>query len=165
MIANDLFTFSHFDVREAFKNCSDSEIAECVRSGYLPNVLTLLHHLDNIRSLFCKPIIVSSCYRGFQHNKNCGGVSTSQHLQGCAIDFHPQLVKGRYDLQELKRLAKVVVDYQKDAQCFGQFIVYDIFLHCGLLDSSRSTCSYFHVINNNDTLFNFLKPFVYEQKK
>lgn len=130
------------------------------QKGYLPNVLTLLHHLDNIRSIFGKPIIVSSCYRGFEHNKRCGGVSSSQHLQGCAIDFHPAFVKGRYQLDELERLACVVLNYQKQSGAFGQFIVYDIFLHCGLLDTSRNSCSYFHVINNNNTLYELLTPYI-----
>ena len=160
MVDNELFAFSHFKVSEGFHNCSDSEIADCVRRGFLSNVLTCLHHLDNIRSIFGKPIIVTSCYRGFQHNKNCGGVSTSQHLQGAAIDFHPQLIKGRYDLEELERLAKVVLDYQHQSGAFGQFIVYDIFLHCGLLDSSRNSTSYFHLINNNNKLYELLKPYI-----
>lgn len=147
MIDNEFFTFEHFRVREAFNHCTDAEISECIRKDYLPNVLTTLHHLDNIRSMFGKPIYITSCYRGFEHNKRCGGVSTSQHLTGCAVDIQPwKANSSRYELDDLKKLAHVVAEYAHTAGCYGQFILYDNFLHLGLLDDSRDNTSYFHEV-------------------
>lgn len=47
--------------------------------------------LDPIREMVRKPIIITSGYRCPQVNKLVGGVNNSQHMSGCAADFH---VKG-----------------------------------------------------------------------
>ena len=47
--------------------------------------------LDPIRDKFCAPVIITSGYRCSQVNKLVGGVNNSQHMSGCAADFH---VKG-----------------------------------------------------------------------
>lgn len=47
--------------------------------------------LDPIRDIVRKPIIITSGYRSPQLNKMVGGVDNSQHMSGCAADFH---VKG-----------------------------------------------------------------------
>ena len=44
--------------------------------------------LDPIRDKFCAPVIITSGYRCPQVNKLVGGVSNSQHMSGCAADFH-----------------------------------------------------------------------------
>ena len=47
--------------------------------------------LDPIRDKLCTPVIITSGYRCPQVNKLVGGVNNSQHMSGCAADFH---VKG-----------------------------------------------------------------------
>ena len=47
--------------------------------------------LDPIRDKLCAPVIITSGYRCPQVNKLVGGVNNSQHMSGCAADFH---VKG-----------------------------------------------------------------------
>lgn len=47
--------------------------------------------LDPIRDKLCTPVIITSGYRCPQVNKLVGGVNNSQHMTGCAADFH---VKG-----------------------------------------------------------------------
>lgn len=44
--------------------------------------------LDPIRDKFCTPVIITSGYRCSQVNKLVGGANNSQHMSGCAADFH-----------------------------------------------------------------------------
>lgn len=44
--------------------------------------------LDPIRDKFCAPVIITSGYRCPRVNKLVGGVNNSQHMSGCAADFH-----------------------------------------------------------------------------
>lgn len=44
--------------------------------------------LDPIRDKFCAPVIITSGYRCPQVNKLVGGANNSQHMSGCAADFH-----------------------------------------------------------------------------
>lgn len=44
--------------------------------------------LDPIREKFCAPVIITSGYRCPQVNKLVGGANNSQHMSGCAADFH-----------------------------------------------------------------------------
>lgn len=46
--------------------------------------------LDPIRDELCTPVIITSGYRCPQVNKLVGGVNNSQHMSGCAADFHVQ---------------------------------------------------------------------------
>lgn len=79
--------FLNFSIRELFTNNSQSEIVECIQSRYIDSLLVLLIFLDNFREDINIPIRITSAYRSPEHNKKVGGVSTSQHLIGQAIDF------------------------------------------------------------------------------
>ena len=46
--------------------------------------------LDPIRDVLHTPVIITSGYRSPQVNKLVGGVNNSQHMSGCAADFHVQ---------------------------------------------------------------------------
>ena len=46
--------------------------------------------LEPIRDMVCTPIIITSGYRSPQVNKIVGGADNSQHMLGCAADFHVQ---------------------------------------------------------------------------
>jgi len=55
----------------------------------LDNLLNLIVYcLQPLRDKLGKPIIITSGYRSSQVNKLVGGVSTSQHTKGAAVDFH-----------------------------------------------------------------------------
>ncbi|HCL5256814.1 TPA: hypothetical protein N2G22_002425 [Salmonella enterica] len=44
--------------------------------------------LEQIRARFGAPVVVTSGRRCEAHNHKCGGVTSSQHLQGTAADIH-----------------------------------------------------------------------------
>lgn len=65
----------------------------------LENLLVLCEKiLDPLREAFGSPLIVNSAYRSRFVNHAVGGVSTSQHLLGCAADLS---VTSCYSLSEL----------------------------------------------------------------
>ncbi len=52
----------------------------------------LIDKLEQVRSDYNKPIIVSSGYRCPAHNAEVGGVADSAHVKGLAADLVPSLV-------------------------------------------------------------------------
>tara|TARA_R110000796_G_scaffold21706_1_gene63792 strand:+ start:2946 stop:3299 length:354 start_codon:yes stop_codon:yes gene_type:complete len=58
----------------------------------------LLEMLDHTRMLYGKPINISSGYRTIAHNKEVGGVPTSSHLLGLAVDIRCANSRERFDL-------------------------------------------------------------------
>ena len=145
MVDSSLFSFEHFGPAELFPHCSDSEIIDCVKDGFLPSLLTCFHHLDNIRCMYGSPIKVNSSFRDLIHNHRVGGSGTSQHLQGAAIDFQPFTKNGCVKLEEYNKLCECIFDYNDNAHVFGQMIVYGHFFHLGLKDDSCKSCSCFNV--------------------
>ena len=79
--------FKWFCSKEMFPNCSPTEILECIDKCYFDQLLCLVGVLDCFRDKIMKPIFLTSTYRNEKHNERAGGVSTSQHLFGAAIDF------------------------------------------------------------------------------
>lgn len=70
----------------------------------LQNLLDLCEKvLDPLRIAFGKPLIVNSGYRSRFVNESVGGVSTSQHLTGCAADLS---VRSDCSLSELFELVQ-----------------------------------------------------------
>jgi uncharacterized protein YcbK (DUF882 family) len=62
----------------------------------------LLILLDKIREAVGVPVQVLSGYRCPEHNKECGGVKDSQHMQRTAADIR---AKG-YTVEELAKVAE-----------------------------------------------------------
>ena len=88
----------HFNVSEFFrsstaaKNGIKNEPSLDKRASVERNINLLVDNvLDPIRDKLCTPVIITSGYRCQQVNKLVGGANNSQHLLGCAADFH---VKG-----------------------------------------------------------------------
>ena len=58
---------------------------------------------------FDEPIIINSGYRSPAVNKAVGGVATSNHLTGCAVDIHVS------DMKQLLRYAIILLDISDDS--------------------------------------------------
>ena len=56
------------------------------------------------------PIIINSGYRSPQVNKAVGGVATSNHLTGCAVDIRVQ------GIEQLLRYAVILLDISDESQ-------------------------------------------------
>ena len=65
-----------------------------------------------------KPILINSGYRSPQLNKKIGGVPTSNHLTGCAVDIR---VTG---MEQLIRYANILLDYADEShQDFDELLI------------------------------------------
>lgn len=66
---------------------------------------------------------VTSARRTPEQNKICGGVSTSQHLTGEAIDMKP------YGSTTYNQLLEYIHSYSDNIHVFDQLILYPTFIH------------------------------------
>lgn len=84
------FKLSEFFVSStADKNGIKNEPSLDERATIVRNINLLVDNvLDPVRDKFCTPVIITSGYRCPQVNKLVGGSKNSQHMSGCAADFH-----------------------------------------------------------------------------
>lgn len=112
------FTLSEFfNSSTAVKNGIKNEPSPDERATIVRNINSLVDNvLDPIRDKFCAPVIITSGYRCPQVNQLVGGVANSQHMSGCAADFH---VKGGTNLTMRKVFLNIY-----DTMDFDQLIYY-----------------------------------------
>lgn len=140
--------FNYFSCKEFFPNCSPEEIAECFKLGFFDNLLTLLQVLDSIRDSLNVPIIITSSYRSNLHNKKAGGVETSQHIYGAAIDF-------KTNSMEFFFFSSLVEKFLQESalqRFVGQVIFYHKreFIHIGLRTPSHKDLNFIHYEQRNN---------------
>ena len=84
------FKLSEFFVSStADKNGIKNEPSLDARATIVRNINLLVDNvLDPVRDMVNAPIIITSGYRCPQVNRLVGGVDNSQHMSGCAADFH-----------------------------------------------------------------------------
>ena len=70
---------------------------------------------DRIREHFGKPCHVSSGLRCRQHNAEVGGVPTSRHLYGKAMDIYVEGVSSAELLAYIKKQPEIAYTYPIDA--------------------------------------------------
>lgn len=58
----------------------------------------LLEMMDQVREIYGKPINITSGYRTEAHNRSVGGVPSSSHLKGLAVDIACIASSDRYKL-------------------------------------------------------------------
>ncbi|OCG36962.1 D-Ala-D-Ala carboxypeptidase family metallohydrolase [Gilliamella sp. Gris1-4] len=79
----------HFTLEEFTRSTTASrlKIDNSVPADLMPNVQLTATHLELARKALGKPIIITSGYRCPALNARVGGVATSAHTQGLAVDF------------------------------------------------------------------------------
>jgi len=87
------------DKKEKVKyfNYSEFDSPDVQGRGQLMDKI-LLEMLDEVRDKFDKPIHITSGFRTPAHNEAVGGVETSSHLKGLAVDIACKNSTDRFDL-------------------------------------------------------------------
>lgn len=81
-------TARYFSLEEILAKNDRSELFDLIQDpAKVANMQSLLCILDYLREEFGKPIIINSFYRASAHNFLVGGVKTSKHLIGAAVDI------------------------------------------------------------------------------
>ena len=76
----------HFRLEE-FTKSEHPEVYNIPSHVAIENMKRICGWLEVLRDRYGAPIIINSGYRSPQLNKKVGGVSTSNHLTGCAVDI------------------------------------------------------------------------------
>lgn len=144
---NTIRIFDYFSVKELFTHCANYEIVDCIKYHYIDSVLLLGVVLDSFRDFLGYPIVVTSSYRDIEHNKRVGGVSTSQHLVGQAIDFTCYKIPPKQMIKEFKNFCQS----SPLANYLGQVIFYNSFIHIGLRTESHNKLTFYDKRTNKQT--------------
>ena len=91
---------------------------------------TLMDFLDHLLS-FNLHITITSAKRTIAENQAAGGVPTSQHLVGEAIDLRP------YGSTTYNHLLEYIYNYSDNVHVFDQLILYPTFIHISFGDRNR----------------------------
>lgn len=91
---------------------------------------TLMDFLNHLLS-FNLHITITSAKRTIAQNQAAGGVPTSQHLIGEAIDLKP------YGSTSYGRLLEHIYSYSDSVHVFDQLILYPTFIHISFGDRNR----------------------------
>jgi len=107
----------HFTLGELCKTSVRTADGNIPSHAAIENLKRLCGWLEMLRSEWNKrygdgddPIIINSGYRSPQVNKAVGGVATSNHLTGCAVDIR---VLG---MEQLLRYAVILLDISDESQ-------------------------------------------------
>ena len=108
----------HFTLGEMTKSNSHPEIYNIPSHEAIANLTNLCKWLEVLRERASPdpskgrgvPIIINSGYRSPQLNKRIGGVPTSNHLTGCAVDIRVE------NMEQLIRYAAILLDYAKESK-------------------------------------------------
>ena len=108
----------HFLLGEMTKSSSHPEVYNIPSHEAIENLKRVCGWLEVLRKRYGAPIIINSGYRSPQLNKRIGGVPTSNHLTGCAVDIR---VNG---MEQLIRYAAILLDYADEThQDFDELLI------------------------------------------
>ena len=115
----------HFTLGEMTKSNSHPEVYNIPSHEAIGNLKRLCTWLEVLRKRYNdrygvgeEPIRINSGYRSPQLNKKIGGVATSNHLTGCAVDIK---VAG---MEQLLRYAVILLDYADESkQEFDELLI------------------------------------------
>lgn len=82
----------HFSLSELTRSDAAERLGDANQPtpAHLANLRKTAQGMEGVRALFGLPITVTSGYRNPRVNRSVGGVATSAHALGFAVDFHVQ---------------------------------------------------------------------------
>ena len=108
----------HFVLGEMTKSNSHPEVYNIPSHEAIANLKRVCVWLEVLRERADRPILINSGYRSPQLNKKIGGVPTSNHLTGCAVDIRVA------DMEQLIRYAAILLDYADESkQDFDELLI------------------------------------------
>ena len=115
----------HFTLGEFTKSGSHPEVYNIPSHEAIANLTNLTKWLEVLRKRYNakygvgeEPIRINSGYRSPQLNKKIGGVATSNHLTGCAVDIRVE------NMEQLLRYAVILLDYADESkQEFDELLI------------------------------------------
>ena len=115
----------HFKLGEFTKSKSPPEVYNIPSHEAIANLKRVCEWLEVLRKRYNdkygvgeEPIRINSGYRSPQLNKKIGGVPTSNHLTGCAVDIRVK------DMEQLIRYAAILLDYADEShQDFDELLI------------------------------------------
>ena len=108
----------HFTLGELTRSKSHPEVYNIPSRVHIENLKRVCVWLEALRARYneryvlagSEPIIITSGYRSAELNRKVGGVATSNHLTGCAVDIR---VAGK---EQLIRYACILLDYADETK-------------------------------------------------
>ena len=108
----------HFTLGELTKSNSHPEIYNIPSHEAIANLKRVCVWLEELRTRAGGPIMINSGYRSPQLNRVIGGVPTSNHLTGCAVDIR---VTG---MEQLIVYAAILIQYANETkQDFDELLI------------------------------------------
>ena len=108
----------HFTLGEMTRSNSHPEVYNIPSHEAIANLKRVCGWLEVLRACSGGPILINSGYRSPQLNKKIGGVPTSNHLTGCAVDIRVK------DMEQLIRYASILLDYADEShQQFDELLI------------------------------------------
>ena len=108
----------HFSLGELTKSSSHPEVYNIPSHEAIANLKRVCIWLEELRLRSGTPIVINSGYRSPQLNKKIGGVPTSNHLTGCAVDIR---VSG---MEQLIVYAAILIQYANEThQEFDELLI------------------------------------------
>ncbi len=115
----------HFTLGEMCKTSAKTTDGNIPSHVHIENLKRLCGWLEKLRSEWNKrygegddPIIINSGYRSEAVNRAVGGVPSSNHLTGCAVDIHVE------NMQQLLRYAVILLDIADESkEAFDELLI------------------------------------------
>ena len=115
----------HFTLAEMCKTSVKTADGNIPSRVHIENLKRLCGWLEMLRDEYNRrygegnnPIIINSGYRSPQVNKAVGGVATSNHLTGCAVDIRVA------DMKQLLRYAVILLDIADEGrEAFDELLI------------------------------------------
>ena len=108
----------HFTLGEFTRSSSHPEVYNIPSHEAIANLKRLCVWLEELRARYNAPIRINSGYRSPQLNRKIGGVPTSNHLTGCAVDIRVE------NMEQLIRYAAILLDISNEThQDFDELLI------------------------------------------